>query len=656
MMNRKGNSVGDRVLMALVFLFLYAPIFILIIFSFNAGTSSSVWKGFSLNWYAELFHNRLIMQSVYTTLLVSLLATVIATIAGTFAAIGFYAMRRKVRDPLLAVNNIPMMNADIVTGVSLCLLFVVLFGFWNSIAEWVNSVQTLITLPTKLSMGFGTLLIAHICFNIPYVILSVGPKLRQMDRNLIDAAQDLGCTWMQAFWKVIIPEIKPGIVSGALTAFTMSIDDFIISYFTAGSSTSTLAMTIYGMTKKRVSPEINAISTLLFVTVLVLLAIVNLRESRAKRRGKAHRAVSRRGHKVLRGIAAGAAACALVAVLIVTGRSANTERVVNVCSWGEYIDESLIDEFEQKTGITVNYQTAESNEALYSLIEMGGADFDVIVPSDYMVARLIDEGLLAELDYDNIPNYALIGDQYKGLSYDPENKYTVPYTWGTLGIIYNTTMVDEEITSWDAMFDTKYAGQVLMINNSRDAMAAALLDLGYSINTTDEGELQEAFELLADAKKNGVYQAFVMDQVFQKMEGGNAAIAMYYAGDYLTMLENNEDLRFVIPDEGSNWFVDAMCVLKTSQHKAEAEEWINFIASTTSNLANMDYIWYASPNTEALAQYPDYYLEIYDEELDGELFEIMAAPDETLARCELYENLPRQTLTLYNDLWTQLGI
>ena len=656
MMNRKGNSVMDRVLMALVFLFLYAPIFILIIFSFNAGTSSSVWKGFSLNWYAELFHNRLIMQSVYTTLLVSLLATVIATIAGTFAAIGFYAMRRKVRDPLLAVNNIPMMNADIVTGVSLCLLFVVLFGFWNSIAEWVNSVQTLITLPTKLSMGFGTLLIAHICFNIPYVILSVGPKLRQMDRHLIDAAQDLGCTWMQAFWKVIIPEIKPGIVSGALTAFTMSIDDFIISYFTAGSSTSTLAMTIYGMTKKRVSPEINAISTLLFATVLVLLAIVNLRESHAKRRGKARRAVSRRGHKVLRGIAAGAAACALVAVLIVTGRSANTERVVNVCSWGEYIDESLIDEFEQKTGITVNYQTAESNEALYSLIEMGGADFDVIVPSDYMVARLIDEGLLAELDYDNIPNYALIGDQYKGLSYDPENKYTVPYTWGTLGIIYNTTMVDEEITSWDAMFDTKYAGQVLMINNSRDAMAAALLDLGYSINTTDEGELQEAFELLAGAKKNGVYQAFVMDQVFQKMEGGNAAIAMYYAGDYLTMLENNEDLRFVIPDEGSNWFVDAMCVLKTSQHKDEAEEWINFIASTTSNLANMDYIWYASPNTEALAQYPDYYLEIYDEELDGELFEIMAAPDETLARCELYENLPRQTLTLYNDLWTQLGI
>ena len=268
--------------MVLVFVFLYAPIVLLIIFSFNAGKSNVVWQGFSLEWYGKLLNNRLIMQSVYTTLLVSLLATVIATIAGTFAAIAFFAMRRKVREPLMTVNNIPMMNADIVTGVSLCLLFVAFFNGWGSFASWFNSLG-LFRLPTRLTMGFGTLLIAHITFNIPYVILSVGPKLRQMDKNLVDAAMDLGCTWMQAFWKVILPEIKPGIVSGALTAFTMSIDDFVISYFTAGSSASTLAMTIYGMTKKRVSPEINAISTLLFVTVLVLLAIINIREARQER-------------------------------------------------------------------------------------------------------------------------------------------------------------------------------------------------------------------------------------------------------------------------------------------------------------------------------------------------------------------------------------
>ena len=275
-------------------------------------------------------------------------------------------------------------------------------------------------------------------------------------------------------------------------------------------------------------------------------------------------------------------ACAILMALFLTGCGGNSspaddgstgsgdgggKRVVNVCSWGEYIDEDLIYQFEEETGIKVNYQTAESNEALYSLLKTGAGDYDVIVPSDYMIARLIEEDMLAELNYDNIPNYAKIDDQYKGLSYDPENRYTVPYTWGTLGIIYNSTMVDEEITSWDAMFDEKYAGQVLMIRNSRDALAAALLDLGYDINTTDEAQIREAYELLADAKEKGVYQAFVMDEIFGKMEGGNAAISMYYAGDYLTMLENNPDLKFVVPEEGSNWFVDAMCVLKSAQHK-----------------------------------------------------------------------------------------
>lgn len=662
-MKTRNNGFGSRLLMALTFLFLYAPIIILIVFSFNAGNSSSVWKGFSLHWYGELFHNRLIMHSVYITLMVSLLATVIATLAGTFASIGLYSMRRKKRGVLMAVNNIPMMNADIVTGVGLCLLFVVLFNGWGAFAGWVNSWQTLVVLPERLTMGFGTLLLAHICFNIPYIILAVGPKLRQMDRNLIDAAQDLGCTWMQAFWRVVIPEIKPGIVSGALTAFTMSIDDFIISYFTAGTSSSTLAMTIYGMTKKRVSPEINAISTLLFATVLVLLALINVRESRADKHVQAAQAAhaphthhNNKNRKFLRRIAAGAVACVLLVTLIVTGRSVKSDRVVNVCSWGEYIDEDLITRFEEETGIRVNYQTAESNEALYSLIKMGGADFDVIVPSDYMIARLIEEDMLAELDYDNIPNFDLIDDTYKHLSYDPENKYTVPYTWGALGIIYNTAMVSEPITSWSAMFDPQYAGQVLMINNSRDAIGAALLSLGYSLNTTDESQLEEAFNLIKQAKDNGVYQAFVMDEVFGKMEGGNAAIAMYYAGDYLTMLENNEDLAFVIPEEGSNWFVDAMCVLKSSQHKDEAEEWINFIASTDANLANMDYIWYASPNAEALEEYPAYYQEVNDEELDPELYEIMAPSEETLARCELYKNLPKATLRLYDSLWTRLGI
>ncbi len=666
------HRLGSRFFIGLVFLFLYIPIFLLIIFSFNAGDSSAVWQGFSLHWYRELFHNRLILESVATTLLVSLLATAISTVAGTFAAIGLYSLRRRRwRETLMAVNNIPMVNADIVTGVSLCLFFVAFFNGWESIAGWINAHQSLFVLPEHLHLGLVTLLLSHICFNIPYVILNVGPKLRQMDRNLVDAAMDLGCTWFQAFRRVILPEIKPGIVSGALIAFTMSVDDFVISYFTAGSSTSTLAMTIYGMTKRRITPEINAVSTLLFLTVMVLLVINSMRESRAERaperagagkkakrrrgEGKFARFLSSPGGRWVRRGGLVAACCLFVIAVSSLAAYTSSQPVVNVCSWGEYIDTDLIGEFEEATGIRVNYQTTDSNETMYSLLANGGADYDVIVPSDYMIAQLIEEDRLEPLDYSQIPNFEKIDDRFKHLSYDPENLYTVPYSWSTLGIIYNTKMVDGEITSWSSLYSDDNAGRVLLINNSRDALGEALFYLGYSVNTTNPDEIRAAYDVLADANRRGVFQARVMDEVMQTMEGGNAAIATYYAGDYLTMLENNEDLAFVIPEEGSNWFVDAMCVLKDAPHYDNAMKWINFLASTESSLRNMDYIWYASPNQEALEQYPAWYEEQYGEPLDPDLYNILVTPQEVLDRCEMYEGLPLETRTLYNDLWTQLG-
>ncbi len=342
------------------------------------------------------------------------------------------------------------------------------------------------------------------------------------------------------------------------------------------------------------------------------------------------------------------------------GSTGNTQtdgkRVLNVCNWGEYIDENLITEFEEKTGIQVNYQTAESNESLYSLLKTGGANYDVICPSDYMISQLIEEDMIQKLNYDNIPNYEKIGDQFKGLAFDPNNEYTVPYTWGTLGIIYNKTMVDGEITSWSSLYDDANKGNVLLINNSRDAFGNALIYLGYSVNTTNEDEIRQAYDLIADANKRGIFQGKVMDEVFNKMEQGNAAIATYYAGDYLTMYEVNPDLAYVLPEEGANWFVDAWCILKNAQHVSEAEEWINFLASTESSLANMDYIWYASPNTEALEKYPEYYKETYGEDLDMDLYNIMAPSAEVLKKCENYVVLPEETRNLYNDLWIQLGL
>jgi spermidine/putrescine transport system permease protein len=268
----KKNGIGSRLLIGLTFLFLYAPIFVLIVFSFNATKSRSVWAGFSLRWYAELFTDRAIMEALRTTLAVSSLAAVISCVAGTAAAIGIFALKRRARSLVLTVNNIPLTNADIITGVSLSLLFMLAIDTFRS------------TLGLELSKGFGTMLIAHITFDIPYVILSVLPKLRQLNPNLYEAAQDLGATGLVAFRKVILPDLTPGIVNGLLMAFTMSIDDFVISYFTAGAKVSTLAMEIYSMARRKISPEINAISTLLFVSVLLLLLIINLREARQERR------------------------------------------------------------------------------------------------------------------------------------------------------------------------------------------------------------------------------------------------------------------------------------------------------------------------------------------------------------------------------------
>ena len=260
-MTRKPGVLG-RSYTGLILFFLYAPIFILITFSFNSSRSRSVWTGFTLDWYRSLFLDSATMNAFYTTIVIALISAIIATILGTFAAVGFHNMRSRWRTPLTHINNIPMMNADIVTGVSLSLLFVSLGS------------------ALKFNLGFGTLLTAHIIFNIPYVVLSIRPKLRQLDNNLVDAACDLGCTWIKAFRKVIIPEIMPGIINGLIIAFTLSIDDFVISYFTAGGNVTTLPMRIFAMTRRRISPEINALSTILFLTVLILLTIINIREIR----------------------------------------------------------------------------------------------------------------------------------------------------------------------------------------------------------------------------------------------------------------------------------------------------------------------------------------------------------------------------------------
>lgn len=322
--------------------------------------------------------------------------------------------------------------------------------------------------------------------------------------------------------------------------------------------------------------------------------------------------------------------------------------VVNVYNWGEYIDTSIFEDFEAETGIRVNYHTFESNEQLYSILKQGGSSYDVIIPSDYMASRLIQEDMLEPLDYANIPNASLLDPAYTGLEYDPSDTYTVPYMWGTVGIIYNTNVVKEAVTSWGILWDEQYKGQILQFNNSRDAMATALLYLGYSLNTTDPKELAEAYDLLREEKP--VLQKYVMDQCYDLLESGEAAIGPYYAGDYLCMIENNPDLTFVIPDEGTNLFVDCMAIPKGCQNKENAEAFINFLCRTDICLRNMEETGYSTPNAQAEALFK----EDYDPSDPDDLYElqIMYPPD--TSGYEVYINLPENTLNLYNKYWTML--
>ncbi|MCL2366850.1 MAG: spermidine/putrescine ABC transporter substrate-binding protein [Oscillospiraceae bacterium] len=343
--------------------------------------------------------------------------------------------------------------------------------------------------------------------------------------------------------------------------------------------------------------------------------------------------------------------CTLLAALLAAcagdgtaGQDSSAQDVIFVHNWGYFIDRDVLDMFEEEYGITVRYNEFVSNETLYAALNLGGMMADVIIPSDYMIARMIAEDMLYELNFDNIPNYALIDPRFRGLDFDPDNMFSVAYKVGTVGLIYNSAMIPYEITSWGALFDDRFAGQILMFDNPRDAFAIALQYLGFSINTTDEDEIQQAFELMM--QQRNILQAYVMDQIFDKLESGEAWIGPYYAPDFLTMYANNPDLRFVRPIEGTNFFVDAMVIPRGAQNRTAAEKFINFMSRTDIALMNMRWSYYASANYEAAA--------IFAAELDPIYREVVFVGHEDYARSEVFQHLPQYTLELYDRLWIQL--
>ena len=601
----------------LIFLFLYAPIAVLMLYSFNDSKSRRIWHGFTTKWYVELLGDADILHSLYVTLLVAVIAAVLATLLGTVAAIGIHNMRRRTRTAYLTVNNIPMSSSDTIMGVTFMLLFAAI----------------------GLDKGYLTLILAHVTFCTPYVILNVMPKLRQLDKNAYRGGA----------------RPRRDAPSGAAQGHPAR--DHARHRHGRHHGVHDVGRRLRRFLLHRRHDQSAAFGRHLLDDApphdpedqRSLDAAVSVRPRAAHRhqctpvaRRKAPRGRAKGGciMKLLKRTLALTLSAAMVLGLLSGCGSDVSANVLNVYNWGEYIDTDLLDRFEQETGIKVIYNTFDSNENLYSRIQT--TSYDVIIPSDYAISRFIDEDMLQPLNFDNIPNMKYIDEKYTHLDFDPEQKYSVPYTWGVVGIVYNTKYVDEADTgSWDLLWNPKYANRTAMFNNSRDALGIALMYLGYSLNTTDRDELRQAADLIIAGKP--VYQGIWMDQILEKLPAEEIVAAPYYNGDAVTMIDENPDLAFYVPKEGTNLFVDAMCIPKNAKNVEGAEKFINFMCSTEAAMANWEYIGYSSPHTGVYEQ--------LDEEIRNDP---LYFPDTSAYPTEAYTNLPKDISQYYNDLWVDI--
>lgn len=575
----KDKRVLGKVGMALLLVFFYAPILFMIIFSFNSSKSLTHFTGFSLRWYEAMLKNHGMMESLYVTIIIALLATIISTIVGTITAIGLSKSKKVLRAFVSQVNDFPIMNPEIVTAIGLMLLFITF----------------------QIEKGFVTLLLAHIAFCIPYVILSIMPKIKSLDPNLADAAMDLGATPWQALVKVIVPQIMPGIVSGALIAFTMSFDDFVISYFVTGQGVKNLSIMVYTMSK-RINPSVNAISTVVVLLITITLIIVNVLPMIRKKTSPSKQ------NKPWKWVVAGVVVAGLVASLFGLNKSAGSQpyagQTLHVYNWGEYTGENIISGFEELTGAKVIMDNFDSNEQMYIKVANGDA-YDVLVPSDYMIQRMMQEKMLQKLEPETRKEcLGELADAIKGLPYDPKNDYSIPYFWGTVGIVYDKTKVSEEDLEkdgWDIFLDQKFKGDIYLYDSERDSFMMALKALGYSMNTTSQDELNDAYNWLIQCVQT-MDPEIVTDEIIDNMAQARKALGLIYSGDAAYVMSENENIGFYMPKSGTNLWSDAMVIPKNAKNPKLANEFIRYITSYDAAMDNSSYVGYTSPNKEVMEE------------------------------------------------------
>ncbi|MGN8718995.1 extracellular solute-binding protein [Holdemanella porci] len=575
----KDKRVLGKVGMALLLVFFYAPILFMIVFSFNSSKSLTHFTGFSLRWYEAMLKNHGMMESLYVTIIIALLATIISTIVGTITAIGLSKSKKVLRAFVSQVNDFPIMNPEIVTAIGLMLLFITF----------------------QIEKGFVTLLLAHIAFCIPYVILSIMPKIKSLDPNLADAAMDLGATPWQALVKVIVPQIMPGIVSGALIAFTMSFDDFVISYFVTGQGVKNLSIMVYTMSK-RINPSVNAISTVVVLLITITLIIVNVLPMIRKKTSPSKQ------NKPWKWVVAGVVVVGLVASLFGLNKSAGSQpyagQTLHVYNWGEYTGENIISGFEELTGAKVIMDNFDSNEQMYIKVANGDA-YDVLVPSDYMIQRMMQEKMLQKLEPETRKEcLGELVDAIKGLPYDPKNEYSIPYFWGTVGIVYDKTKVSEEDLEkdgWDIFLDQKFKGDIYLYDSERDSFMMALKALGYSMNTTSQDELNDAYNWLIQCVQT-MDPEIVTDEIIDNMAQARKALGLIYSGDAAYVMSENENIGFYMPKSGTNLWSDAMVIPKNAKNPKLANEFIRYITSYDAAMDNSSYVGYTSPNKEVMEE------------------------------------------------------
>lgn len=576
---KKNNRLFGKILMTLMIVFFYLPILYMIVFSFNEGKSLTSFSGFSLRWYKHMLESGDMMEALYTTFGVALIATFVATVVGTISAIGLSKSKKIVRQLVEQVNNLPMMNPEIVTAIGLMLLFITF----------------------RIEKGYMTMLLAHIAFCTPYVILSVMPKIRSLDPNLADAAMDLGATPWKALTKVIVPQITPGIVSGALIAFTMSVDDFIISYFVTGRGVKNLSIMVYTMSK-RMNPSINAVSTLVVVIITIVLILINVVPLIAAKREKRETP----GKRYFLPAAAAVTVIALVSVSVFQFGKGNAARpfegqTLHLYNWGEYTGENIIRNFEEETGATVVMENFDSNEQMYIKV-VNGESYDILVPSDYMIQRLIQEDLLQKLDHSKLDCMDLLTEDVKGLPYDPKNEYSVPYFWGTAGIVYDKTKVDIkdlEEQGYNIFLNEKYKGDIYLYDSERDSFMMALKALGYSMNTENEKEINEAYEWLVKCVQT-MEPEIVTDEIIDNMAQGRKALGLIYSGDATYVISENENMGYYLPETGTNLWSDAMVIPKNAKNPELAHAYINYATNYEGAYDNSSYVGYTSSNQEVM--------------------------------------------------------